>query len=174
MQQTVFLLTLFFMLSGSVFSQENAEAKKLQVKHKDLPKTIVQDLSGKKIDISTYGQDDKMTIFTFWATWCAPCKKELRNLADLSEDWESDYNTEIVAVSIDDARNSSKVKSYVNGQAWEFDVLLDNNSDMKRSLNFQTIPYLVVEKGGKIIYAHSGYVEGDEYVLEDFLKEQMD
>ena len=91
------------------------------------------------------------------------------------EDWQDDYDMELVAISIDDVRNVSKVKTYVDGQAWDYDVLLDTNEDLKRMMNFQTVPYTVlVDQKGNIVYTHSGYVEGDEYILEDHIKELID
>ena len=63
------------------------------------------------------------------------------------------------------------MKTYVDGQAWEYQVLLDTNEDLKRMMNFQTVPYTVlVNQAGKIVYTHSGYVEVDEYILEEKLK----
>ncbi|MCS6818459.1 MAG: TlpA family protein disulfide reductase, partial [Chitinophagales bacterium] len=54
---------------------------------------------------------------------------------------------------------------------WEFDVLLDPNQDLKRELNIQTIPFtLLLDKKGKIVYTHTGYIEGDELVLEEEIK----
>ena len=151
-----------------------AQDQKVQVKQKTLPSAIVQDMSGKKIDIATYGTNDKPTIFTFWATWCVPCKKELNNFADMYEDWQDEFNVEIVAVSVDDSRNYGKVKTYANSQDWGFDVLIDTNSDLKRALNFQAVPYpILVDKEGKIVYAHTGYVEGDEYELEEVMAEKL-
>jgi thioredoxin-related protein len=59
----------------------------------------------------------------------------------------------------------------VNGVKWPFQVLLDPNEDMKRSLNFQTVPFtILINKEGKIIYRHNSYVEGDEFVMEEKLK----
>jgi len=63
------------------------------------------------------------------------------------------------------------VKTYANGQGWDFEVLLDPNQDLKRALNFQTIPYtILVDKNGNIVYRHTGYIEGDEYLLEEEIK----
>jgi thioredoxin-related protein len=68
----------------------------------------------------------------------------------------------------------AKVKSYVNGQKWEFPAYIDPNQDLKRALNFQSIPFAIIfDKDGKIAYTHSGYVEGDEFVLRDHIKEIM-
>ena len=73
-----------------------------------------------------------------------------------------------MAISIDDSRNMAKVKTYINGQGWDFEVLLDSNSDLKRALNFQTVPFtLLIDQDGNIVYRHTGYVEGDEYILEE-------
>jgi len=139
---------------------------------KTLPNVSLKNIDGESIEINEYSENGKITILSFWATWCSPCKKELNNISDLYEDWQADYDVELVAISMDDQRNSSKIKPTVNGQGWEFTVLLDVNEDLKRALNFQSIPYtIVIDKSGEIVYEHTGYVEGDEYELEDVLKE---
>lgn len=138
----------------------------------ELPSIEVENLKGEKVDFSSYSKDGKITVISFWATWCTPCKKELNNMTELYPEWVEKYGVELVAVSIDDARNSSKVKSYTNGQNWEYTILLDKNGDLKRALNFQTVPFtLLIDKNGKIVEKHNGYVEGDEYELEDKIKE---
>lgn len=136
-----------------------------------LPSLELFDIEGNKLNVASYGENGKITVFNFWATWCTPCKKELNNIADLYEDWQADYNVEIIAVSIDDAKTMANVKSYANGQSWDYTVLLDANKDLQRMLNGQTVPFTVItDHLGNIVEKHSGYVEGDEYILEDKLK----
>ena len=90
---------------------------------------------------------------------------------DLYEDWQKDYNVELIAISIDDTRNITKVKPTVEGSGWPYRVLVDPNQDLKRALSFQNVPYTVVtDKAGNIAYIHNGYVEGDEFELEERLK----
>jgi len=137
-----------------------------------LPDLNLYDLSGNKVNVADYGSNGKITVFNFWATWCTPCKKELNNIADLYEDWQEDYDVEIIAVSIDDTRTKAIVKSYVSGQGWDYTVLLDVNKDLQRLLNGQTVPFTVItDRNGNVIEKHSGYVEGDEYILEEKLME---
>ena len=163
------LITSLLLINFSI-AQDGSKAKEMFTE-KELPSLTIQDIYGKKVNVSNYGKNEKMTVISFWATWCSPCKKELNNISYLYDDWQDDYNMELVAISIDDARNTSKVKAYVNGQGWDYDVLLDFNEDLKRLLSFQTVPFTVlVNEDGKIVYSHSGYVEGDEYVLEGMLK----
>jgi cytochrome c biogenesis protein CcmG, thiol:disulfide interchange protein DsbE len=142
-----------------------------QEKQASLPNVTLKDLQGNTVNIAELATEGKPLIVSFWATWCTPCKKELTNYADLYEDWQADFGVKVVAISIDDARNTAKVKSYVNGVKWPFQVLLDPNEDMKRSLNFQTVPFtILIDKDGNIVYRHNSYVEGDEYVMEEKLK----
>ena len=140
--------------------------------NKPLPSVEVQTLDGKRVNIADYGKKGKITIILFWATWCGPCKVELNNIDEIYAEWKKDYNVEVIAVSIDDSKNTAKVKSYVQAQGWSFTVLLDPNQDLKRAFNFQMPPYTVVtDKSGNIISTHLGYKNGDEMILEDQIKE---
>jgi thiol-disulfide isomerase/thioredoxin len=136
-----------------------------------IPEVSLRDTDGNLVELRSLIRPGKPTIISFWATWCAPCKKELSNYAELYADWQKEFDVEVLAISIDDSRNSAKVKSYINGVKWPFRVLLDPNEDMKRALNFQTVPFsLLIDGEGRIAYRHNSYVEGDEYVMEEKLK----
>lgn len=138
---------------------------------KTLPSVEVRTLDGQTVDIQQYAQDGKITVLSFWATWCSPCKKELDAIADLYEYWQEDYDVEIVAITIDTQRALAKVKPMVVAKGWSYTILSDANQQLQNALNFQTIPQtFVVDQNGQIVYSHSGYVPGDEYELEDKLK----
>jgi cytochrome c biogenesis protein CcmG/thiol:disulfide interchange protein DsbE len=105
-------------------------------------------------------------VISFWATWCAPCKKELNAIHEVYEDWQDETGVKVIAVSIDDARSATRVKPYVDAQGWEFEVLMDTNGDFKRSLNVNNVPQtFLVDGNGDIVWTHSGYSPGDEYEL---------
>jgi len=149
----------------------NISFAQLNTNNKELSSVKVRTLDGKEIDIKTYVKTGKITIISFWATWCSPCKKELDNMNPLLDDWKKKYNVDMIAVSIDNSQNAQNVKPLVKGKNWDFDVLLDVNGDTKRTFNYNTIPFTVlVNKDKKIVYQHSGYVEGDENHLEEEIK----
>jgi thiol-disulfide isomerase/thioredoxin len=136
-----------------------------------LGSVALKDVDGRVLRLHEIVGKGKPVLLSFWATWCTPCKKELTNYMDLYEDWSAEYGLEIVAVSIDDARNSAKVKSYVKGVRWPYRVVLDPNEDMKRILNFQTVPYTLLYDGnGSLVYRHNSYVEGDEFVMDEKIR----
>jgi len=163
----------FVLLSVVVIA--NAQNEKTAVEkvlgERMLPSVTLSDMNGKQVNVADLGKSGKLTVLSFWATWCVPCKKELTNMADLYEEWQKKYNVQIVAVSIDDSRSTTKVKPYIEGQRLDYDVLLDVNQDLKRQLNIQSVPFTVVaNSNGKIVYTHSGYVDGDEFILEEELQ----
>jgi thiol-disulfide isomerase/thioredoxin len=135
-----------------------------------LPATALKTLSGEKVIITDIVDNNKITILSFWATWCKPCKLELDNMAEYYEDWQSDYNVEIIAITIDDARQLSKVQPMVDMKQWDYNILSDVNRDLHKALGGVDIPYTVVIKNGEILYTHSGYKLGDEEALEEKIK----
>ena len=131
-----------------------------------IPALSLYDIKGNKVEISDYKGDGKIQVFSFWATWCIPCKEELNNIAEIYEDWQKDYNVELIAVSIDDAKTKANVKSYAEGQGWT------SKEEALAAISLNAAKIMgVADKTGSIVEKHTGYIEGDEYVLEDKLKE---
>ena len=131
-----------------------------------LPAVIVQDINGQKVSTSTWNNDGKPMIINFWATWCAPCKRELNAINDLYPDWQKETGVKLMAVSIDDSRSMNRVRPYVNGQAWDYEVYLDPNADLKRALNVNNVPHtFLVDGKGNIVWQHNNYEPGDENEL---------
>ena len=145
----------------------------LQAQQKsDLPNVTIKNLQGKDVNISTLSNNGKPFVITFWATWCGPCIKEHNALDEVYEDWKDETGVKIYSVSIDDSRSTAKVKPFVEGKGWEFEVLLDVNKDFARAMNVNNPPYTFLFDGkGKLVYQHSGYFEGAENDLyEEILK----
>ena len=166
----IFFALVFLSLAFLTQAQNEKTPLEKVIGEKTLPAVTLSDMNGKNINVADYGKSGKITVLSFWATWCVPCKKELTNMADLYEEWQKKYNLQIIAVSIDDSRSSTKVKPIVEGERWNYDVLLDVNQDLKRQLNIQSVPFtVVVDAKGKIAFTHSGYVDGDEFILEEEL-----
>jgi peroxiredoxin len=147
---------------------------KAQKEIQTMPNLVLKDMEGKSKNMADYSKSGKITVISFWATWCSPCKKELNNMHELYDDWKAKYDLQIVAVCTDNTRNTQKVKPYVNGQGWECDIIMDVNQDLQRAMNIVQIPHtFLLDQKGNIIYQHSGYVEGDEFSLEEKIKALM-
>ncbi len=139
---------------------------------KTLPFANVKTLEGQTINVQELGKTGKITVISFWATWCSPCKKELDAIADYYEDWQKDYDMELVAISVDDARSAAKVPGMVKEKGWAYRVLLDPARELQNAANIQAVPHTyVLDQSGNIIFEHNGYTPGDELELEELFKE---
>ena len=152
------LIALLLFVSSVTFAQQA------------LPEVTVKTLKGKSILTTDLVNDEEITIFSFWATWCKPCKLELDNLADLYPDWQEDYNVKIIAVTIDTERALRKVEPLVESKQWEYVIISDKNRDFHKAIGGVEVPFTAVVQNGKVVYTHSGYKLGDEDELEDKIK----
>jgi peroxiredoxin len=156
MKYILFAFTLLF--SSQIIGQKSISSLKLKT------------LDGKSVDLKEIAKG-KNTIISFWALWCAPCKKELTAIAPIYEKWQKEFDAELIAVSIDDSRSVARVKPFVEQKGWKYTILSDTNQSSMQSLHFFSIPQTyIVNAKGEIIYEHSGYSAGTELEMEEVLE----
>lgn len=139
-----------------------------------LPAVTIRTLDGQAVSAATVAKasEGKPTIVSFWATWCKPCIAELTNIAEEWADWQRETGAQLVAISIDDARNAAKVGPLVRGKGWDYAVYLDQNQGLKRALNVTNVPHTFLLNGaGEIVWQHNAYQEGDEAHLRELVKQ---
>lgn len=135
------------------------------------PKATVKTLEGESVEIGEYIGNGKITVVSFWATWCAPCKRELDAVGELLPEWKEKYDVEVVAITLDNSRGLAKVPAMVQSKGWEYVILSDSKQQLQQALGFQSIPQsFLVDAEGNIVYSHTGYSPGDEFELEDEIK----
>ncbi|MDR2980562.1 MAG: TlpA family protein disulfide reductase [Bacteroidales bacterium] len=166
MKNTI-LLSIILMLSVSLLSQTEGEDKK----GKKLPAVEIKTLDGKVFNTTDIQNDGKPVIISLWATWCKPCIAELMAIADVYEDWVEETGVKLYAISVDDAKTAARVAPFVNGRAWEYEVLLDQNWDFKRAMGVADIPFLCILNGkGEIVWQHTSYAPGSEEEVFEIVK----
>lgn len=153
-------LAIIFIFITNILAQE-----------KTLPAIRLKTTEGKVVDMSILSNEGNPIVVSFWATWCKPCKEELNAIAEEYEEWQEETGVKLVAISIDNSRSSGRVEPYVNGQGWEYDVLLDPNGEFKRAMNVNNVPHtFLIDGKGKIVWDHNNYSAGDEEELYNQIK----
>ena len=155
MKRTVFILLLFHLFF---------------INAQEIPDISLNNTDGESVSIKELTESDNIKILSFWATWCVPCINELDAISDVYEEWQEETNVELIAISTDDARTKKRVIPMINGKDWEYQILIDDNQDLKRALNINVLPYVVVVKNGEIIHTRTGYTPGSEEELYEVVK----
>ena len=153
----IFSLSLLLVFVN-LFADENKKA----------PDFKLQDVQGKQVSLSDF--TDKLIVLDFWATWCVPCKKAMKELDKIQTKYTE--QVKIIAISIDKPRAKAKAVSYVKSRRFSFVTLFDPDWRVKRKYNVVNPPRtLVITPEKNIIYEHDGYKRGDEKKLEKIIKE---
>lgn len=137
-----------------------------------LPDVEIKTMEGETVNIQDYVTEGKITVISFWATWCSPCIRELKAISELYPDWVEQYDIQFLAITLDTQQRLARAGSIAETNGWEYTILSDPNQDLQRALGFQNPPQTYIVDGeGKIVYDHNGYSPGDELDLEDKLAE---
>ncbi|MBI9068296.1 MAG: TlpA family protein disulfide reductase [Salinivirgaceae bacterium] len=140
-----------------------------------IPSIDIKTTNGKTVNSSTFSNDGKPMVISFWATWCKPCVRELSNIAEVYETWVDETGVKLIAISIDDARSMSRVAPFTNGKGWDYEIYIDTNSDLKRAMNVPNVPHtFLIDGEGKIVYQHTSYSDGDEKQLYEKIKKLVE
>ena len=129
------------------------------------PNLTLKKMNGKSVKLSEYLNKGPVLI-NFWATWCSPCKKEMVFL-DQFERRYKDNGLSILSISIDSQKSLAHVRSYIRANNYTYDVFLDTNRQVFKKLNGNLMPTnVLIDKDGKVLWRHYGYIPGDEINMD--------
>jgi peroxiredoxin len=121
------------------------------------------------------GDKPKVVVLDLWATWCPPCRGEIPYLIKLKKAY-ANKDVQITGVALD--KGLDTVKTFARENKINYTVCHDPNGDkLGKPYDIQGIPATyVIDKTGKIRFAHSGFPrdaqgQKDEY---DKFKQQID
>jgi cytochrome c biogenesis protein CcmG/thiol:disulfide interchange protein DsbE len=166
------IFSIVFLSLILTFAFAFTEKKDKLVQMKKVPSSKIKTMEGVNFNTSEFSNDGKPIIINFWATWCAPCKKELDIISKKYADWQSETGVKIITISIDDPKNLPKVKTTFETKGWKFESYIDDTKEFSKAMGVGNPPYtFLVDGNGNIWYEHVGYTEGDEEKLYKLVKD---
>jgi peroxiredoxin len=156
-----FLTALF-----SVFFMTSLQALTLE---KAAPDFTLKSLSNNNIKLSE--QMGNVVLLNFWASWCAPCRKEMPLLNDLHNKYEA-LGFSVIGVNVE--QESGLAKSFISSYPVDFPILLDNSNKASKLYDVSAMPTtVIIDRNGVVRHLHKGYKSGDEKAYQKMVRQLL-
>jgi peroxiredoxin len=128
----------------------------------------VRDIDGKDIALSDY--KGKVILLDFWATWCAPCRKEIPGFVDLYRRYKQ-KGFVVLGVSVDES--AADVKKFAKKLKVNYPILLGGaRDDLQEAFGPPGFPTaFIIGRDGTIRSQHTGLTPLEE--LERTIKQLL-
>ena len=135
------------------------------------PEIVVERLDGGSLSVASLR--GKVVLLDVWASWCAPCLKELPMLDGMARRLRS-KGVEIVAVSVDQER-ANLVQFLESQPHWTLTVAHDPRGAIADTLQPEKMPTsYTIDRLGIVRYVNEGFEPADAAAIERRLSELAD
>lgn len=122
---------------------------------------------GRDLSLSDY--EDKVVLVNIWASWCAPCKKELPELQKMHHAYGDDFA--VLGISIDKARSHDTVRALMGQFGVDYPVVLDSDGLSVQTFGVQGYPTSVlIDRNGVVRWRREGIIEPGDTEAETAIK----
>jgi len=119
------------------------------------PAFVLVDLDGKEVKLFDF-KKKKVVILNFWATWCAPCRKEIPDFVELYDQYGK-KGFEMVGISLDQG-GPEVVKSFAEKYEVNYTLLMDDGKAQKEYGPIDAIPTtFILDKNHRIYKKYRGF-----------------
>ena len=136
------------------------------------PNTVFFDQDGKEITLQEF--QGRVTLVNFWATWCAPCRKEMPSLAILSNQLGSDT---FQILTIATMRSSSEAidNFFDENKIVNLPKYRDPKGHLARASGVAALPLtILLDKNGYEIGRLIGDADWSKSATIDFIKKAVE
>ncbi len=143
-----FLIIFIFLISNSL-GDETPNIKNIVINNelKTYDNVTFLDSNKKTIKLSDY--KGRLVMLNFWATWCAPCKKEMPSLDALKIN-PSLNNIEIFPINIGKDNIKKSKEFFENLDIKNLNIYFDNPLTLAKVFNLRGVPTTILfDRDGK-------------------------
>lgn len=144
------ILFIHLVLSSLIYSQE-------------LPDFDIVNIKGNKVTKDSFLKAEKIIVLNFWASWCLPCREEMREISRIKSQDEF-KNVQFISVTIDAKDGVENAKKIFLKNKYSWRLYIDTKQDLFNKVlavteNTSTaIPIsIVINQQGLIVAYHTGF-----------------
>ena len=139
----IFIFLIYYAPANAVTDIKNIFINKELKKYEEL--TFLDD---EKNQVNLRDYNGKLILLNFWATWCAPCKKEMPSLDKLQVRKELN-NLEIFTVNVGQDNLEKSLKFFEDLKIKNLKIYFDSPSTLAKKLGLRGIPTsILINKDG--------------------------
>lgn len=117
------------------------------------PNFTLENLDGEQVSLEDYR--GKIVMLNFWATWCKFCVTEMPDMNILQEE-----NDDLVILAVNVKEEKDKVKDYIEGGGYDFEVVLDYEGKVAQTYLISAYPTsYFIDKEGILLGGVPGMLE---------------
>jgi thiol-disulfide isomerase/thioredoxin len=126
---------------------------------------FLRNFCGEKLRRPWKNKKKHIIVLSFWATWCAPCQKEVPILQNVALNYK-DKNVKVLLVNVGEEAN--KVKKFIKEHHYQLPVLMDGFKVVsEKKYGVKTLPKLfVIDPNGLIQQINKGFKKADTFQKE--------
>ncbi len=132
-----------------------------------IPPVSMRDLRGTSKELSAALKPGRRTLLNFWATWCVPCRHEMKELQQLWRRLEA-AGVDLIGVSLD-FDDASGVRSFLDEKAIDYPILIADETSLDGLLRGDevSVPFtLLLDEDGTLLDAFTGWSRRTQEAIE--------
>ncbi|HKK88814.1 MAG TPA: TlpA disulfide reductase family protein [Saprospiraceae bacterium] len=127
----------------------------------------ITDADGNQLMLDSYLDDDRNHLIIFWASWCSICRNELGRIESFYDSWLNEYNTEVIAISMDSQSGRASARQLFENNDYPYDLIFAPASDVRDALGISSQPHTyLVDQDMNVVFYKRGFSSGDENELD--------
>jgi thiol-disulfide isomerase/thioredoxin len=136
----IIFLSIFYLFCFNLYANTPPPFKNISVHEKPIEynKIVLEDFYNQQIDLKNY--NNEIYILNFWATWCAPCKKEMPSLDKLQQN----KNIEIFAINLETKNQKRTEKFFKDLNIKNLSIFYDPDLKLVKLFTIRGVPTSVI------------------------------
>tara|TARA_B100000965_G_scaffold382346_1_gene380638 strand:+ start:1319 stop:1849 length:531 start_codon:yes stop_codon:yes gene_type:complete len=165
-----YLVIFIYLISTNFsYSTDRPEIKNLIIykNKKKIENVEFTNLNGEKLSLIDYSENPK--IINFWATWCAPCRKEMPSLNKLK--MLNDFiDVDIIPINIGGDTKEKSVKFFKDININNLDIFSGSGEEFSEKFKIRGLPTtILIDKNGYEFARIVGYIDFENESFLDWL-----